>query len=224
GSFPKPGEVSLAHHGVLFLDELPEFHRDTLEVLRQPLEDGKVTIARALQTVTFPARFTLVAAMNPCPCGYATDRTRQCTCTEGQIRRYRMRISGPLLDRIDIHIEVPRLRPEEMLEPSLSEPSAAIRERVMRAREIQLKRFEGTGIFYNAHMQQKHMRTFCALTNGAKEMLRMAIESLGLSARASDRILKVARTIADLAGADVLCEEHVSEAIQYRTLDREIFV
>lgn len=224
GSIPKPGEVSLAHNGVLFLDELPEFHRDALEVLRQPLEDGFVTIARAAHTVTFPARFMLVAAMNPCPCGYATDLNRQCTCAEGQIRRYRMRISGPLLDRIDIHIEVPRLRPDEILEPMPSETSAQIRERVVRARQIQIERFRGSGIYCNAHMQQRHMRKFCVMTDGAKDILRMAIESLGFSARASDRILKVARTIADLAGSEAIREEHIAEAIHYRTLDRELFV
>ncbi len=224
GSIPKPGEVSLAHNGVLFLDELPEFHRDTLEVLRQPLEDGVVTIARAAHTVTFPARFTLIAAMNPCPCGYATDMTRQCTCTESQIRRYRMRISGPLLDRIDMHIEVPRLRPDEILESTPSETSTQIRERVMRARQMQLERFSGTGIYCNAHMQQKHMRKFCIMTDGARDILRAAIDSLGFSARASDRILKVARTIADLAGSELIREEHIAEAIHYRTLDRELFV
>jgi magnesium chelatase family protein len=224
GSIPKPGEVSLAHNGVLFLDEFPEFHRDTLEVLRQPLEDGEVTITRAAHTITFPARFTLVAAMNPCPCGYATDMTRRCTCTESQIRRYRMRISGPLVDRIDIHIEVPKLRPDEILEPSQSETSAQIRERVMRARQIQLERFAGSGIFCNAHMQQKHMRQFCIMTEGAKQILRRAIESLGFSARGSDRILKVARTIADLCGSELIREEHIAEAIQYRALDRELFV
>ncbi|MFA4015702.1 MAG: hypothetical protein RUDDFDWM_000794 [Candidatus Fervidibacterota bacterium] len=224
GSIPKPGEVSLAHNGVLFLDEFPEFHRDTLEVLRQPIEDGEVTITRAAHTITFPARFTLIAAMNPCPCGYATDMTRRCTCTESQIRRYRMRISGPLVDRIDIHIEVPKLRPDEILEPSQSETSAQIRERVVRARQIQLERFADSGIFCNAHMQQKHMRQFCIMTEGAKQILKRAIESLGFSARGSDRILKVARTIADLCGSELIREEHIAEAIQYRALDRELFV
>ncbi|GBC98054.1 Competence protein ComM [bacterium HR17] len=225
GSFPKPGEISLAHHGVLFLDELPEFHRDVLEALRQPLEEGTVTVTRATHSVTFPARFVLVAAMNPCPCGYATDTVRRCTCTPQQIRTYRRRISGPLLDRFDIHLEVPRLTAEEILEPGAGEPSARIRERVLRARERQRDRFDRLGlpIPCNAHLPPKLVREVCVLDNDAKELLRTAIQSLGLSARAHDRIVKVARTIADLEGSDTIRSRHIAEAITYRSLDRQLF-
>jgi len=224
GSVPKPGEVSLAHHGVLFLDELPEFRHDALEVLRQPLEDGVVTVSRVAATATFPARFMLVAAMNPCPCGYFTDTTRQCTCTPNQIRRYRARISGPLLDRIDIHLEVPRLPKEELLKQGEGEPSAVIRERVMRAREIQRRRFAGRGIFCNAQMGPREIREFCQLDETAESLLKAAIDKFGLSARAFHRVLKVARTIADLEGSEEVKAAHVAEAVQYRSLDRRLFV
>ncbi len=225
GSFPKPGEISLAHHGVLFLDELPEFHRDVLEALRQPLEEGTVTISRATHSVTFPASFLLVAAMNPCPCGYATDATRRCRCSPQQIRSYRRRISGPLLDRFDMHLEVPRLTAEEILEPGSGEPSMRIRERVIRARERQRERYEKLGlpITCNAHIPPKAVRDVCVLDGEAKDLLRAAIQSLGLSARAHDRIVKVARTIADLEGSDTIRPRHVAEAISYRTLDRQLF-
>ncbi len=222
GSFPKPGEISLAHRGVLFLDELPEFHRDVLEALRQPLEEGTVTVARATHSVTFPAQFLLVAAMNPCPCGYATDATRRCTCTPQQIRTYWRRLSGPLLDRFDIHLEVPRLTAEEILEPGAGEPSAHIRQRVIKARERQRERCERMGLppLYNAQLPPKLLREVCPLDGEAKELLRTAIQSLGLSARAHDRIVKVARTIADLEGSEVLRPRHIAEAITYRSLDR----
>jgi len=223
GSIPRPGEISLAHHGVLFLDELPEFRRDVLEVLRQPLEDGVVTIARAASSLTYPARFTLVAAMNPCPCGYYGDSGRECSCSSGQIRRYLMRISGPLLDRIDIHIEVPRLRQEELVEAPLGEPSAAIRARVMRARARQQERFAGRGFFCNAHMRPKDLRAFCPVEEEARNLLRTAIAQLSLSGRAYDRILKLARTIADLEGQEEIQVPHVAEAIQYRSLDRKLW-
>lgn len=223
GSLPKPGEISLAHHGVLFLDELPEFHRDVLEALRQPLEEGMVTVARATHSVTFPARFFLVAAMNPCPCGYATDIVRRCTCTPQQLRSYRRRLSGPLLDRFDIHLEVPRLTAEEILEPGAGEPSAQIRQRVQRARERQRERCQRLGLppLLNAHLPPKLVREVCPLEDGAKELLRTAIQSLGLSARAHDRIVKVARTIADLDGSEIIRPRHIAEAITYRSLDRQ---
>jgi magnesium chelatase family protein len=225
GSFPKPGEISLAHHGVLFLDELPEFHRDVLEALRQPLEEGTVTVSRATHSVTFPANFLLVAAMNPCPCGYATDATRKCQCSPQQIRNYRRRISGPLLDRFDIHLEVPRLTAEEILEPGAGEPSASIRARVLRARERQRERFERLGlpISCNAQIPPRAIREICVLDADAKEILRSAIQSLGLSARAHDRIVKVARTIADLEGSETIRPRHIAEAITYRSLDRQLF-
>lgn len=223
GSIPRPGEVSLAHHGVLFLDELPEFHRDALEVLRQPLEDGVVTISRAAMSLTFPARLTLVAAMNPCPCGYATDPVRACSCSQLQIRRYLMRISGPLLDRIDIHIEVPRLKEEELLSQPAEEPSVAIQHRVERARAVQQGRFRGLPIFCNAHMHSKHLRQFCAIGEDVKSLLRTAINQFNLSARAYDRILKLSRTIADLEGADAIQVHHAAEAVQYRSLDRKLW-
>ena len=222
GSVPKPGEISLAHHGVLFLDELPEFNRQVLEVLRQPLEEGFVTIARAAASISYPARCIFVAALNPCPCGYAGDPVRACTCSEVQIRRYMARISGPLLDRIDIHIEVPRLKQDELLTPGKGEPSKRIRERVQGAREVQSRRFEGSSIFVNAAMNSRQVKTFCRIEAAAVELLKAAIQRLGLSARAYDRILKLARTIADLAGEGQIEVAHVGEAIQYRTLDRQL--
>jgi magnesium chelatase family protein len=225
GSIPRPGEVSLAHHGVLFLDELPEFKREVLEVLRQPLEDGKLTISRAAASLTYPARCTLVAAMNPCPCGYATDNTHACSCQPFQVQRYLQRISGPLLDRIDIHIEVPRLQHEELLGRPQGEPSAVIRKRVMQARAIQQERFakERGKLYANGAMQAAQIRKYCGVNSEVKELLRSAIQQLGLSARAYDRILKLSRTIADLAGSAEIQVPHVAEAIQYRTLDRRLW-
>lgn len=223
GTVPRPGEISLAHNGVLFLDEFPEFRRDSLEVLRQPLEEGFVSISRAKMTITYPARFTLVAAMNPCPCGYFGDASKACTCSPTQIHKYLARISGPLLDRIDIHIEVPRLPQEKLLQETIGETSARIRERVIRAREIQARRFKGTNIYFNAHMNSKQIREFCPLSSEVKEILRSAISKLDLSARAYDRIVKVARTIADLDGSEDIKVYHIGEAIQYRALDRKFW-
>jgi magnesium chelatase family protein len=222
GSIPRPGEISLSHHGVLFLDELPEFRREVLEVMRQPLEEGHVTISRAAAAITYPARCIFVGAMNPCPCGYFGDTVRQCTCSEVQVRRYLAKISGPLLDRIDIHIEVPRVKQEELLEPGKGEPSRTVRGRVLEAREIQQGRFEGSSVFVNAAMNSRQVRTFCRLDPNGETLLKTAISRLGLSARAYDRILKLSRTIADLAGAGSIGTEHVAEAIQYRTLDRHL--
>lgn len=223
GSFPAPGEVSLAHHGVLFLDELPEFPRNALEVMRQPLEDGEVTIARAQTTLSFPARFQLIAAMNPCPCGFATDSSRECTCGPAIIQRYLKQISGPLLDRIDIHIEVPRLTPEEVMDKQPGEASARMRERVLAARERQRERFRGTPFHHNAAMTSRALRDFCPLSPEVEGLLKTAIEQLALSARAFDRIIKLARTIADLEGADEIGVAHAAEAAQYRSLDRTLW-
>ncbi len=224
GQVPRPGEVSLAHHGVLFLDELPEFKKNVLEVMRQPLEDGVVTISRAALSLTYPAQFMLAAAMNPCPCGYATDPTHECSCTPPQIQKYLSRISGPLLDRIDIHIEVPTVKYSELTSTAVGESSESIRQRVERSREIQLRRFKGTkNIFCNARMESKDIRQYCRIDQQGEELLKMAITKLGLSARAYDRILKVARTIADLENSAEIKPQYVSEAIQYRSLDRMAF-
>ncbi len=224
GSFPRPGEVSYAHHGVLFLDELPEFKKNVLEVLRQPLEDARVTVSRSKLSLEFPANFMLAAAMNPCPCGYFTDPGKECTCTSTQIQKYMAKISGPLLDRIDIHIEVPAVKFKELSSKGESEKSSLIRERVISAREIQLKRFENMKhIFNNGDMGSKEVRTFCKLDSAGEELLKMAMTKLGLSARAYDRILKVSRTIADLENSDNILPQHLSEAIQYRSLDRELW-
>lgn len=223
GTIPKPGEVSLSNHGVLFLDEFPEFNKNVLEVLRQPLEDGMVTISRVQSTLTFPAQFMLAAAMNPCPCGYYTDPTRECTCTPHQIQKYLGRISGPLLDRIDLHIEVPALKWKEISDTSPAEPSGAIRERVVRARTIQQERFQGEGIHSNSQMSSNQMRRFCVLDGPSQNLLRNAMEKFGLSARAYDRILKVARTIADLDGSEAIQASYIAEAIQYRNLDRSVW-
>ncbi|MFQ5864188.1 MAG: YifB family Mg chelatase-like AAA ATPase [bacterium] len=223
GQVPRPGEVSLANHGVLFLDELPEFKKNVLEVLRQPLEDGKVTISRAMLSLTYPAEFMLGSAMNPCPCGYYSDPNNECSCTPPQIQRYLSKVSGPLLDRIDIHIEVPAVRYKELASESSGESSATIRSRVEKARAIQQKRFKDIKhLFCNARMEAKEIRNFCRIDEKGHELLKMAITRLGLSARAFDRILKVARTIADLEGHDEILPEFVSEAIQYRSLDRTL--
>jgi len=221
GSYPRPGEVSLAHGGVLFLDELPEFRKNVLEVLRQPMEDGVVTIARAAMSLSYPARFMLAAAMNPCPCGYFGDPQHACSCGPLGVQRYLARVSGPLLDRIDIHLEVPAVKYRALADQGGGEPSEAVRERVDRARVVQRERFTGrAGVYANAHMAPRDIRHFCRVTDGADALLRTAITRLGLSARAYHRILKIARTIADLDGAADLQPKHVSEAIQYRTLDR----
>jgi magnesium chelatase family protein len=222
GAIPRPGEVSLAHNGVLFLDELPEFPRNVLEVLRQPLEDRHVTIARASMSLTFPAAFMLAAAMNPCPCGYFNDKSRECHCTPPLIQRYVAKISGPLLDRIDIHIEVPAVQYKELRGAAAIENSAAIRARVLAARDRQRQRFLSSKekIFSNAQMSTRQIRAHCELSPDAEKLLERAMLQQGLPARAHDRILKVARTIADLEAAEHLAVPHIAEAIQYRTLDR----
>ncbi len=225
GKLPRPGEVSLAHHGVLFLDELPEFKKNVLEVMRQPMEDGKVTIARAMLSITYPANFMLAAAMNPCPCGYYTDPHKQCNCTSQQIQKYLSRISGPLLDRIDIQIEVPAVRYRDLSSTQSGDKSYQIRERVQKAREIQLNRFKGIEyLFCNADMKSRDIRKYCRLDQDSQEILKTAITQLGLSARAYDRILKVSRTIADLTGENHIKPDHISEAIQYRSLDRQLWM
>ncbi len=220
GSYPQPGEVSLAHNGVLFLDELPEFKRHVLEVLRQPLEDGKVTISRAQMTLTYPARLMMASAMNPCPCGYLGQKERQCQCSSLQILNYRSKISGPLLDRIDLHIEVSALNWHEMQNKTPGENSSVIRERVNQARRIQLKRFQGTKIFCNTQMSSKQLAKYCKVDQDGLRILERAVNQMGYSARAYDRVLKLARTIADLEKSRDIKAEHISEAIQYRTLDR----
>lgn len=220
GSMPGPGEVSLAHRGVLFLDELPEFRRSALEVLRQPLEDGQVTVSRASAKVTLPARLMLVAAMNPCPCGHLGDRQRECRCTPAAVQRYRSRISGPLLDRIDIQVEAPALSIEELRSAQPGEPSAAMRARVAAARAAQLRRFGDRAGACNAAMGPSDLRAHAALERAQGDLLQQAMERLGLSARAYDRVLKVARTVADLAGSERIATTHLLEAIHYRSLDR----
>jgi magnesium chelatase family protein len=225
GSHPMPGEVSLAHRGVLFLDELPEFHRNVLEVLRQPLEDGHVTISRASASVTFPCQFMLVAAMNPCSCGYYGDPKRECRCKPSQIQNYRNKISGPLLDRIDLHVEVPTIRYQELSGLVPGESSETIRARVMAARQIQQDRFKSLRrIHNNAAMRSKDIQKFCPLGSEAQDVLKMAITELNFSARAYDRIIKVARTIADLEKTEHIQPHQMQEAIQYRTLDRQLWV
>lgn len=221
GQVPKPGEISLAHHGVLFLDELPEFRKNTLEALRQPLEEGTVTITRAAYTATYPARFMLVASMNPCPCGYYGDERRACRCTPLQIRQYQSRISGPLWDRIDLHIEVPAVRYRELTGAYTGESSAAIKERITRARDVQRERYAGAAIT-NARLPDGELARHCALDDESQRLVEMAVERLGLSARAFTRILKVARTVADLDGDRQIRAAHVAEAIQYRNLDRSV--
>jgi magnesium chelatase family protein len=222
GTVPKPGEVSLAHHGVLFLDELPEFKRNVLEVLRQPLEDGSITVSRAIGSIRYPASFMLVAAMNPCPCGFFTDPSKECACTPLQIQRYRSKVSGPLLDRIDIQIEVPALRYQELASRDAGEPSSEIRWRVNAARKIQIERLKKRNIHSNAQMASRDIKRHCAVDEASERLLETAINKLGLSARAYSRILKVGRTIADLAGSPDIRAEHIAEAIQYRGLDRKL--
>ena len=223
GSVPMPGEISMAHHGILFLDELPEFNRRTLEVMRQPLEDRTVTISRAMASTTFPCHFMLVAALNPCPCGYRNDPRRQCNCTPPQIEKYMGKISGPLLDRIDIHVEVPAAQFSELSSAKLGTSSEKIREDVVMARTAQAERFAGTSIMYNAQMSSRQIREYCPLPQDCIELLKHAVNEMGLSARAHDKVLRLSRTIADIEGADNIEFAHMSEAIQYRMLDRDIW-
>lgn len=223
GSTPKPGELSLAHNGILFLDELPEFRRDSLEVLRQPLEDGNVTISRVNATLTYPCNIMLIASMNPCKCGYFGDSRRQCTCTPTQVNRYRSRISGPLLDRIDIQVEVSNVDYEDLSSTENSETSAEIKKRVNKTRKLQLERYKDYNIYSNSQLDAGMLKKFCPLGEEENTILRAAFDNLGLSARAHSRILKVARTIADLEGSENIKSEHIAEAIQYRSLDRKYF-
>jgi magnesium chelatase family protein len=224
GSIPRPGEVSMAHNGVLFLDELPEFPRNVLEVLRQPLEERRVTIARAQMTLTFPASFVLIAAMNPCPCGFANDFRRECFCTPPQIQRYMSKISGPLMDRIDIQVDVPAVPYKDLAGGRSAESSEVIRHRVVAARNAQLRRFFDEHIYSNAQMGPRLIRKHCVLSAECERIMENAVTKLGFSARGYDRILKVARTIADLEGAEDLEVKHLSEAVQYRTLDRNLWM
>ena len=223
GSTPKPGELSLAHNGILFLDELPEFRRDSLEVLRQPLEDGNVTISRVNATLTYPCNIMLIASMNPCKCGYFGDSRRQCTCTPTQVNRYRSRISGPLLDRIDIQVEVSNVDYEDLSSTENNETSAEIKKRVNKTRKLQLERYKDYNIYSNSQLDAGMLKKFCPLGEEENAILRAAFDNLGLSARAHSRILKVARTIADLEGSENIKSEHIAEAIQYRSLDRKYF-
>ncbi|MFA6431172.1 MAG: YifB family Mg chelatase-like AAA ATPase [Candidatus Margulisiibacteriota bacterium] len=221
GRIPRPGEVSLSHHGVLFMDEFPEFKREVVEVLRQPLEDGQVTISRAHSTLTYPAEFMLVAAMNPCPCGNYMDNTKKCICSSFSVQRYWNKLSGPLLDRIDLHVEVGRLKEDELAKQPDGEPSKIIRSRVARCRELQGVRYSGSKTFCNGRMTPKQVREYCKLESEAEELLKSAILHLNLSARAYDRILKISRTIADLAGSADIQACHIAEATQYRMLDKQ---
>ncbi len=221
GTVPKPGEISLAHNGVLFLDELPEFKRDVMEALRQPLEDGKVTISRVFGSLTYPSSIMLVAAMNPCPCGFFGHPTKQCTCSQNSVHRYLNKISGPMLDRIDLHVEVPPVDYSALSSNDREETSAEIRKRVNRARKIQTERYKGTDITCNARLTPSMLKKYCVLTEDASKYLALSFERLGMSARAYDRILKVARTVADLAGSEIIEKEHIFSAISFRSLDRK---
>ena len=223
GAVPRPGEISMAHNGILFLDELPEFTKSAMEILRQPLEDNTVTISRASGSITYPCSIMLVAAMNPCPCGYYGDPSDRCKCTDSQVLKYISKISGPLLDRIDLHLEVSAVKYEDLSSTEKSESSEKIRERVERARSIQKERFEGLAIYSNSQIPSSLMDKFCPLSNEARAVLSIAFERLGLSARAYDRVIKVARTIADLAGSDIITDVHVKESLGYRNLDRKYF-
>jgi magnesium chelatase family protein len=223
GHVPAPGEISLSHNGCLFLDELPEFNRRSLEVMRQPLEEGRVTISRAMASITFPANFMLIASMNPCPCGYMGSPQRPCKCTPMQVEKYLGRVSGPLLDRIDMHIEVPAVPYQELAANADGTTSVSMREQVSRVRDIQKQRF-GTGARLNGRMSGRQLRKHCATDASGRALLQSAMEDLGLSARAHDRILRMARTIADLAGSADVKDDHISEAINYRTLDRKLWV
>ena len=221
GTIPRPGEISLAHNGVLFLDELPEFERTALEILRQPIEDGEVTISRVNGTLTYPCRMVVLAAMNPCPCGYFGHPTHPCTCSPQKVERYLAKVSGPLLDRIDLHVEVPPVDFSQLTSGEKGESSATIRARVNKARKIQLDRYQNTGIFCNSGLTPGLMQTACPVTDKGMQLLKNAFDRLGLSARGYNRILKVARTIADLDGEEVIDAQHISEAVQFRTLDRK---
>jgi len=223
GTNPSPGEISLAHNGVLFLDELPEFQKNVLEVLRQPLEEGSITVARVANTVTYPSKFTMISAMNPCPCGFFTDPKRRCHCAPLQIQKYLSRISGPLLDRIDIHLEVPRLKLANLTDKRRGESSDVIRERVEKVRNMQKERYKHEAVYVNAHLESKEIEKYCVLDKESEELLKLAILELGISARAYDKILKVSRTIADLDGKDTIQAHHISEAISYRSLDRNLW-
>ena len=224
GTNSKPGEISLAHNGVLFLDEMPEYTRSFIETLRQPLEDGQITVARANQTVTYPSSFILVASMNPCPCGNYGSKKLECRCSPQQIHKYLAKLSGPIMDRIDLHVEVDNVTYDDLHSNEECESSAVIRERVNKAKAKQLERFKGTKVYSNAKMNVVQTKKYCALSEDAKQILQLAFEKLKLSARAHDRILKVARTIADLAGEENILPEHIAEAIQYRSLDRKYLI
>jgi magnesium chelatase family protein len=222
GTNPQPGEISLSHNGVLFLDELPEFKRTVLEVMRQPMEERKVTISRARMSVTYPASFMLIASMNPCPCGYYNHPEKECVCAPGVVQKYLNKISGPLLDRIDLHVEVTPVAFKELSSSDKSEDSGQIRARVIKAREIQAERFKGNeGMYSNSQMEANQVQEICVISDAARNLLGRAMQKLQLSARAYDRILKVSRTIADLSASDEIKTEHIAEAIQYRSLDRE---
>jgi magnesium chelatase family protein len=222
GGYPQPGEISLAHNGVLFLDELPEFKRTVLEVMRQPLEERKITISRAKMSVEFPASFMLVSSMNPCPCGFYNHPDKECVCGSGVVQKYLNKISGPLLDRIDLHVEVTPVPLNELSNEQISEKSETVRQRVINARKIQAERFEGVeNVYCNSQMSAKQLRSICKLSSECNQLLKVAVERIGLSARAYDRILKVARTIADLGESAEIKSEHLAEAIQYRNLDRD---
>lgn len=221
GTMPRPGEISLAHNGVLFLDEFPEYHRDVMEALRQPIEDGRVTISRVAGTLTYPCAITLIAAMNPCPCGYFGHPKKQCTCSKTQVMRYLSKISGPMLDRLDIHVEVPPIDYEALKSDNREESSATIRERVSRARRIQTERYKNDGITCNARLTPALLRKYCRLTDDAEKTLKAVFDKMGLSGRAYDRLLKVSRTIADLDGSDMIKAPHILQAIQFRSLDRK---